>query len=54
MADKDVFLLEQIVEYCDRIDDSFKVFGDSFEEFDQNVHFQDDIPPLRDFCAQYI
>lgn len=41
METKDVFLLEMIVKYCDRIEESLTVFGDSFEAFDENIHFQD-------------
>ena len=41
MEPKDVFILESIIELCDRISDSVKRYGDSFEAFDSDLDFQD-------------
>lgn len=44
MEDKDVFVLEEIINYCDIIANSIAKYGNSYELFDQN-------PDYRDVCA---
>ena len=44
MEPNDTFLLETIVELCDRISSSIEKHGDDFEIFDKDVDYQD-------FCA---
>lgn len=41
MDEKDVFILESIVDFCDRIANSIQKYGDSFEVFDNDLDFQD-------------
>ena len=44
MEPRDIFLLEAIVEYCDRITNSIEKHGDDFKVFDKDLEYQD-------FCA---
>lgn len=41
MEDKDVFILEEIVDYCDKINDALDRHGNSREEFDEGLDFQE-------------
>ena len=41
MDSRDIFILESIVDFCDRIADSIQKYGNSFEVFDQDLDFQD-------------
>ena len=41
MEDKDVLILEEIINYCDKIANSIAKYGNSYELFDQNPDYQD-------------
>ena len=41
MDEKDVFILESIIDFCNRIAASIQKYGDDFEIFDNDLDFQD-------------
>ncbi|MBQ2695658.1 hypothetical protein IJG04_03445 [Candidatus Saccharibacteria bacterium] len=41
MDDRDVFILEVIIDFCDRISDSINKNGNSFDDYNSNLDFQD-------------
>lgn len=41
MEDKDVFILEEIINYCDKIVNSIAKYSNSYELYDQNPDYQD-------------
>ena len=41
MESRDVFVIETIIELCDRIKDSIIRYGDSFEIYEKDLDFQD-------------
>lgn len=41
MGDKDIFILEEIVDYCDKISGALSRHGNSREEFGEDLDFQE-------------
>lgn len=41
MEHKDVFILKNIIEFCDGITNAISRFGDNFEAFDGDIDYQD-------------
>lgn len=41
MDKKDVFILESIIDFCDRIANSIQKYGDDFGVFENDLDFQD-------------
>ena len=41
MEHKDVFILEDVIKYCDLTTNAIKEYGDAFDDFKNNVFFQE-------------
>ena len=41
MEARDVFILEEIINYCDRTADNIQKFGDDFDRFKDNLTYQE-------------
>ena len=57
MEDRDVFILEEIVDYCDKIAETLVRHGEDFGKFKDEVMWEavtEDVPRLREFCARQI
>ena len=41
MEDRDVFILEEIVDYCNKIVNVLDKFGDTYDRFEKDFDYQD-------------